>query len=120
MEHVGDGKTHLRRVGEMLEGGQQRLQLLLGCGREAHIELRYGRPRDPLGDAHARSVGLAVVLRNEGLDVEDGRAVDHVDAAQLVHLSVDAFELAEGEADGVGSVGGACGEDTFLAALLSH
>jgi hypothetical protein len=52
-----------------------------------------------------------------GFDVEDGGAVEHVDAADMEGWAVAAEQFDNSEADGVGAARGARGEDAVGAAV---
>ena len=51
--------------------------------------------------------------REIGLDIEDGRAVEHVDATDVEHCALDAKQLDDGEADGIGAARRPSGEDAM-------
>ena len=78
------------------------------CDGDA-AERRHRGLHDPLGD---RSAGDAVGVGQVGLYIENGSAMDEVDAAEMQRVANDAVKLYQGEADGVGAVGRARAEQT--------
>ena len=51
-------------------------------------------------------------IREIGFDVEDRRAVEHVDAAHAKFVAVAGEQLDDGKRDGIRAARGAGGEDT--------
>ena len=86
-----------------------------GNGGQQPLRVVYGqRLRRCRGGEAAAGVGVAVGIREVGLDVEDGCAVDEVGALDHQHGAwLDTQEPHTGETDGVGPEGAAGGEDPY-------
>ena len=113
-----DGRQEVDGVGSaeplgLLGGGGAPFDLEAGLGvggrGDGAARVRGGREGlEPAGAGARVGVGVGDV----GLDIEDGRAVDEVEVADVEGEPVDAVEADGAEAEGVWAVGRSGGEDT--------
>mmetsp|Transcript_23707 Transcript_23707/g.53222 ORF Transcript_23707/g.53222 Transcript_23707/m.53222 type:complete len:223 (-) Transcript_23707:365-1033(-) len=80
--------------------------------REPDVQLRYRRPLDPLRHLDLLT-RLVVIVWYIWLHVKDRRPLYDVNPTKVKRSALHTVELAEGEADGVGPVRGAGGEQSF-------